>query len=431
MKLSWLKKLHWQIIIGLIIGLIWGVLAPLYGLVPFTIDYIKPVGTIFIRLLQLVAIPLVLASLVVGISKLGDIRKLSRIGGKTLFIFIITTSIAISIGLFTVNIIKPGHILPDTTRDRLMNAYAENAEIRQERAAEVLEEGPLALLLNMIPSNAVEAASSNSNMLQVLLIAMLLGVALLQIPAEKARPLVDFFDGLNEVIMKLIDFIMVMAPYGAFALIASVMVELAGASPMETLSLVNALGLYALTVVAALLIHLMLVYQFIVRWLGKTPFIHFLKQMRPAFLVAFSTSSSNATLPVTMDCVTNKLNVREEISSFVLPLGATVNMDGTSLYQAVATVFIAQALGLELTFGDQLVIVLTATLASIGTAGVPGAGIIMLVIVLKAVNVPLEGIALILGIDRILDMIRTTVNITGDAAVSLAMNRMEMKGQAQ
>lgn len=424
--MSWLKKLHWQIIIGLVIGLFWGILAPLYNLVPFTIAYIKPIGTIFIRLLQLVAIPLVLASLIVGINKLGDIRKLSRIGGKTLFIFIVTTTLAISIGLVTVHVIKPGNILPDSTRDRLMNAYADKAEIRQQTANEVLQEGPLEPLINMVPSNFFEAVSNNVNMLQVLLIALILGTALLHIPAAKAKPLVDFFDSINEVIMKLIEFIMLLAPYGAFALIAAVMVELAGASPLETLSLLKALGLYALSVVAALALHLFVVYQIIVRGLGKTPFIYFLKRLRPAFLVAFSTSSSNATLPVTMDCVTNKLNVREEIGSFVLPLGATINMDGTSLYQAVATVFIAQALGLDLTFSDQIVIVLTATLASIGTAGVPGAGIIMLVIVLKAVNVPLEGIALILGIDRLLDMIRTVVNITGDAAVSVAIDHLEL-----
>ncbi len=409
------------------LGFVWGIYAPFQGLYSFTIDFIKPVGTIFIRLLQLVAIPLVLASLVVGISRLGDISKVSRVGAKTMAIFVLTTTIAISLGLTSVNLIGPGYALPDSTRDRLMSTYAENAEVRRQTATQVLDEGPLTPLLNIVPANFFEAASDNTNMLQVLLVALIFGITLLQIPEQKSRPLIDFFDSVNEVIMKLIDMIMKLAPYGAFALIAAIMVELAGTSPMETFSLLSALGLYALAVVAGLLLHLLLVYSSIVRWVGKMKFTHFLKQMRPAFLVAFSTSSSNATLPVTMDCVTNRLKVREEVSSFVLPLGATVNMDGTSLYQAVATVFIAQALGLDLNFSEQLLIVLTATLASIGTAGVPGAGIIMLVIVLKAVDVPVEGIALILGIDRILDMIRTVVNIAGDAAVALAINQIELK----
>lgn len=427
--MEWLKKLHWQIIIGLILGFFWGIIAPFTGLQEFTGDFIKPVGTIFIRLLQLVAIPLVVASLIVGIGKLGDIGKLSRIGGKTIGIFIITTTIAISIGLISVNLIKPGNALSETTRNRLMESYSQNAETREQAAGQVLEEGPLAPIVNLVPANIFEAASSNTNMLQVLVVTILFGAAMLQIPLLKTRPLFDLFDTLNDVIMKLIDYIMLMAPYGAFALIAAIMVELAGEDPMETLRILNALGLYSLAVIAGLAVHLLLVYSSIVKFMGRTGFLHFLKQMRPAFLVAFSTSSSNATLPVTMDCVTNKLKVKEEISSFVLPLGATVNMDGTSLYQAVAAVFIAQALGLDLDFADQLAIVLTATLASIGTAGVPGAGIVMLVIVLKAVDVPVEGIALILGVDRILDMIRTVVNISGDAAVSLAINQMENRAQ--
>lgn len=424
--MAWYKKLHWQIILGLTLGFIWGIFAPLYGLQSITSEYIKPVGTIFLRLLQLVAIPLVLASLIVGISRLGDIGRLSRIGGKTLGIFVTTTILAISMGLVSVNALNPGQVLPDATRDRLLKAYSERVEDRRETASQVLEEGPLSPLVNMVPSNFFEAASDNTNMVQILFVALFVGIALLSLPGEKARPLILFFDSLNEVIMKLIDLIMKIAPYGAFALLAAVMVELAGASPMETLNLLSALGLYGVAVIVGLLLHLLLVYSSIVRVLGRMNFSDFLRQMRPAFLVAFSTSSSNATLPVTMDCVTNRMKVREEISSFVLPLGATINMDGTSLYQAVATVFIAQAFGLDLSLADQLVIILTATLASIGTAGVPGAGIVMLIIVLKSVDIPVEGIALILGIDRILDMIRTVVNIAGDAAVSVAINRLEM-----
>lgn len=423
--MNWIKKLHWQIIIGLLLGFVWGIVAPLTGLQTLTADFIKPIGTIFIRLLQLVAMPLVIASLIVGIGKLGDIKKLSRIGGRTLGIFVVTTSLAISIGLISVNLIKPGDALPESTRNRLMETYSNTAETREQAATRVLEQGPLDPLVNLFPENFFAAASNNSNMLQILIVSVFFGIVLLQIQKEKSELMFNFFDALNDVIMKLIDLIMLLAPYGAFALIAAIMTELAGDDPMETFNILSALALYCVAVVAGLIAHLLIVYSFIVRKIGKTDFLHFLRQMRPAFLVAFSTSSSNATLPVTMDCVTNKLNVREEISSFVLPLGATVNMDGTSLYQAVAAVFIAQALGLDLTFVDQLAIILTATLASIGTAGVPGAGVVMLVIVLKAVDVPIEGIALILGVDRILDMLRTVVNISGDAAVSLAMNQME------
>lgn len=423
--MNWIKKLHWQIIIGLLLGFVWGIVAPLTGLQTLTVDFIKPIGTIFIRLLQLVAMPLVIASLIVGIGKLGDIKKLSRIGGRTLGIFVVTTSLAISIGLISVNLIKPGDALPESTRNRLMETYSNTAETREQAATRVLEQGPLDPLVNLFPENFFAAASNNSNMLQVLIVSVFFGIVLLQIQKEKSELMFNFFDALNDVIMKLIDLIMLLAPYGAFALIAAIMTELAGDDPMETFNILSALALYCVSVVAGLIAHLLIVYSFIVSKIGKTDFLHFLRQMRPAFLVAFSTSSSNATLPVTMDCVTNKLNVREEISSFVLPLGATVNMDGTSLYQAVAAVFIAQALGLDLTFVDQLAIILTATLASIGTAGVPGAGVVMLVIVLKAVDVPIEGIALILGVDRILDMLRTVVNISGDAAVSLAMNQME------
>ena len=419
--MKWYKKLHWQIIIGLILGLLWGLFSSSTGLDQFTIDYIKPFGTIFIRLLKLIAVPLVLASLVVGVSSLNDITKLSRMGGKTIGIYMVTTVIAITIGLTLVNVIKPGKALPQETRQELMSSYSENVEGSSQTASEVLQRGPLEFFVDIVPPNFVEAASDNSNMLQIVFVALLLGIGIIQIPKEKGDVLINFFDALNDVIIKIVDYIMMLAPYGVFALMGAVIVELAGDDLSKALDLLGALGWYMLTVVAGLLIHASLVYPSLFKLFTKMKYSDFFRGIRPAILLGFSTSSSSATLPVTMERAEKNLGVHEEVASFVLPVGATINMDGTSLYQAVAAVFISQALGLDLSIGAQLTIILTATLASIGSAGVPGAGIIMLVIVLQAIEVPVEGIALILGVDRILDMLRTSVNITGDATVSVVV----------
>jgi len=418
---KWYKQLHWQIIIGLVLGLIWGLVASVAGLSGFTVDYIKPFGTIFVNLLKLIAVPLVLASLIVGVTSLNDIAKLSRMGGKTIGFYLITTMLAITIGLTVVNLIQPGKTLPEETQNELMQGYRQNLEGSSESAREVMERSPLDFFVDIVPENFFAAASDNSNMLQVVFLAILLGIGIIQLPIQKGEILINFFDSFNEVIIKIVDFIMKTAPYGVFALMAAVIVDLAGDDLTKALDLLGALGWYCVAVLVGLFLHVMIVYSSLFKIFSKMKLGDFFRAIRPAMLLGFSTSSSAATLPVTMERVEKNAGVDEEVASFVLPVGATINMDGTSLYQAVAAVFISQALGLDLSIGQQLTIVLTATLASVGAAGVPGAGIIMLVIVLEAINVPVEGIALILGVDRILDMCRTAVNITGDAAVSVAV----------
>ena len=424
----WYKKLHWQIIIGLILGLLWGLVSSVAGLNEFTTNFIKPFGTIFIRLLKLIAVPLVLASLVAGVTSLNDTTKLSRMGGKTVLIYLTTTVFAITIGLVMVNLIRPGTSLPEETKISLQETYSSSIEARNQSAREVMERGPLDVIVDVVPENFFAAASDNSLMLQVVFVAILLGIGIIQIGGEKGRFLITFFDSLNDVIIKIVDIIMLTAPYGVFALMASLIVDLAGDDLGKAAELLSALGMYSLTVILALIIHVLMVYSTMFRIFSKNMRLSaFFKAIRPAMLLGFSTSSSSATLPVTMERVEQNLGVDEEVSSFVLPVGATINMDGTSLYQAVAAVFIAQALGMDLTLGQQLMIVLTATAASVGAAGVPGAGIVMLVVVLEAIQVPTAGIALILGVDRILDMCRTTVNITGDAAVALTVASTEGK----
>jgi len=423
-----MKKLalHTKILIGMTLGLLFGMLAIRFpGLAGFTLDYIKPFGTIFIRALKMVAVPLVLASLIIGVANIGDISKLSRMGGKTLGIFIITTVISITIGLTLVALIKPGHKLPEETRQNLMGLYNENAGSKISVAAEVKTRGPLQPLVDMVPDNVFLASTNNSRMLQIVFFALLVGVALLQIPKEKGATVLGFFNGINEVVIKIVQYIMMIAPYGVFALIASLIIEIAGENPAKAWELLYALLWYTITVVLGLFIMMSVIYPILIRYFSNIKYMNFFKGIRPAMLLGFSTSSSTATLPVTMDRVEKHLGVSEEVSSFVLPLGATINMNGTSLYQGVSALFIAQALGLELSISSQLMIVLTATLAAVGTAGVPGAGLVMLVIVLEAVGIPAAGIALIMAPERILDMVRTMVNITGDASVSVVVASTE------
>jgi proton glutamate symport protein len=418
--------LHTKIIVGLIFGIIFGVLAiQSVWLINFTSDFIKPVGEMFLRSLQMIAVPIVLASLIVGVSNLGNISKISRIGGKTITIYFITTTIAITIGLLAVNIVKPGKMLPLEVRDELMAKYSAQAELSARRAEQVIDAGPLQPLVEMVPRNIFSAAADNINLLQVVLFALLFGIALLQVPKDKSRPVIAFFDGLNDVIIKIIGFIMLLAPYGVFALIASLIVDLAKDDPERIYAILLAELGYSATVIFGLLMMLLVIYPILFKLFTKVGYLDFFRGIRPAQLLAFSTSSSSATLPVTMKQVEEELQVSEEVSSFVLPLGATINMDGTSLYQSVAAVFIAQAMGMELSVGSQLTIVFTALLASIGSAGVPGAGMVMLVIVLEAIGIPAAGLALIVAPDRILDMCRTVVNITGDAAVTMVVASTE------
>ena len=390
-----------------------------------TLDYIKPIGTIFINGLKMIAMPLVLASLIIGVSNLGDISKLSRIGGRTLFLFLITTVISISIGLGLVNLFQPGAALPDSTRENLMALYEGDAGKRAESAAQLQDQSPLQPIVDMVPQNFFLATTNNAAMLQVVFFALLAGIALLQIPRSKAEPVMAFFDGFNEVITQIVNYIMVIAPYGVFALMASLIVEIAGDNPDSAVTLLLALLKYSLIVLAGLFTVMLVVFPLLLKFMTKVPVGHFFRAIRPAQLLAFSTSSSNATLPVTMKLTQEELGISENISSFVLPLGATVNMNGTSLYQSVAAVFIAQALGMELTFGQQVMIVLTSTLAAIGSAGVPGAGLIMLIVVLESIGVPAAGIALIMAPDRILDMFRTVINVTGDVVVTAVVASKE------
>ena len=422
-----MKKLalHWQIIIGLALGLVYGIIATNSGWGSFTSDWIAPFGTIFINLLKLIAMPLVLSSLITGVASLSDIKKLSRIGGKTIGIYIGTTALAVTLGLISVNLIKPGDKVPDNMKEKLQLTYQKDASKKANTVQEVKGRGPLQPLVDMVPSNFFNSASSNRNMLQVVFMAIFIGIGLIQIPKEKGKPVQQFFESLTDVVIKLVDIIMLMAPIGVFALIAQTINKVAGNNPSEILELLGALGYYMFAVVVGLIAHAAITYTGIMRLMTKMPLETFYKGIAPAQLLAFSTSSSGATLPVTMERCEEELGVSEEVSSFVLPLGATINMDGTALYQAVAAVFIAQTLNMSLDISAQLTIVLTTVLASIGTAAVPGAGIVMLVIILESVGVPSAGIALILGVDRILDMLRTTVNVTGDATVAVIIAESE------
>lgn len=423
--MPWYRKLHWQIIIGLLLGVIYGSIAAANGWGSFTKDWIQPFGTVFLNGLKLIAVPLVLSSLITGVASLGDLKKLSRIGGKTIAIYIGTTIVAVTIGLVLVNAIRPGDRVPEEMRAKLAATYSVQAADREAAAETAKERGPLELLIDIVPENAFEAISNNRSMLQVVFIAMLLGIGLIQIPPDRAKPLLGVFDGMTHVIIRLVDLIMKIAPLGVFALISSTITTVAGDDPRQILQLLGALTFYMITVILGLAIHTFVTYPLMLRFMSPMSGKTFFKGIAPAQLVAFTTSSSGATLPVTMERVEEKLGVSEEISSFVLPLGATINMDGTALYQAVAAVFIAQTLGMDLTVGAQLTIIITAVLASIGTAAVPGVGIIMLVIILEAIGVPTAGIALILGVDRILDMLRTVTNVTGDAMVATVVAASE------
>lgn len=415
-----MKKLalHWQILIGMVLGILFGLgMTFVDNGATFVSDWIKPLGTIFVKLLKLIAVPLIIASLVKGISDLKDISKFKNIGLRTILIYIGTTVIAITIGLLLVNVVQPGDGISEDTIAKLTADYAnsEGVQAKIAEASKQKESGPLQFLEDMVPDNAMQAMSNNKAMLQVIFFTIFLGMSMLLVGEKNAKPLKNFFDSLNEVVLKMVDLIMLTAPYAVFALLANVVVS------SNDPDLLLALLKYGLTVIGGLLLMVALYMVLISVFTKKNP-LWFLKQISPAQLLAFSTSSSAATLPVTMERVEEHIGVDKEVSSFVLPVGATINMDGTSLYQAVAAVFISQALGFDLTFGDQLTIILTALLASIGSAAVPGAGMVMLVIVLESVGFPADklaiGLALIFAVDRPLDMCRTVINVTGDATVS-------------
>jgi Na+/H+-dicarboxylate symporter len=411
--------LHWKIMIGMVAGIVFGLIISQFSWgKSFTADWIEPWGVIFVRMLKLIAVPLILASLIKGISDLKDISKFKNMGIRTIIIYIFTTATAITIGLVLANTLKPGNGIAQETVDKLKNTYASSESIQAKllEADKQQEVSPLQFLVDMVPDNAVFAMSNNTLMLQVIFFAILLGISLLLIGEKQAKPLKSFFDSLNEVVMKMVDLIMLTAPYAVFALLANVIVT--ADNPDILLSLVK----YAAVVIIGLFLMLIVYALIIYFYVGKNP-LWFFKQIAPAQLLAFSTSSSAAALPVTMERVEEHVGVDGEVASFVLPIGATINMDGTSLYQAVAAVFIMQVLWPEgLYFQNQLTIVLTALLASIGAAAVPGAGMVMLVIVLDSIGFPKEllpiGLALIFAVDRPLDMLRTTINVSSDSTVS-------------
>jgi proton glutamate symport protein len=402
-------QLYTKILIGLVLGVVIGLVANVLGLewLQTGLGWIEPIGTAFIRLITMVVVPLVAASLLIGTASLGDLRKLGRIGGKTVGYYLTTTAIAVTIGIVLSNVIQPGGRIDPETRDTLSAAFAEQAG---ESIALAAEKPPVVeTLLNMIPRNPVQAAAE-MDLLPLIVFTILFGAALTLVEEDRKNAVLRFAEGVNDAVMVLIDWIMKLAPYAVFALIAAVVARFG-------LDLLQSLLIYTLTVAAGLLIHALGTYGLVVRFLVKMNPATFFRRIVNAQVVAFSTSSSNATLPVTMETAEEEVGISPEVSSFVLPLGATINMDGTAMYQAIATMFIAQIYGVGLGIGEQLTIVLTATLASIGAAGVPSAGIIILILVLNSVGLgghAAAGIALILGVDRILDMLRTSVNVTGD-----------------
>jgi proton glutamate symport protein len=410
-----MKKLplYWKIIIGMIAGVLFAIIMLQFAFgVQFIRDWIKPFGTIFINLLKLIAVPLILASLIKGISDLKDISKLSSMGFKAIGFYLFTTVFAVSLGLVVANVIKPGESISAETRNEMLSSYGSVVEKSTEEAKKQQNTGPMKFVEDMVPDNIFSAATSNTRMLQVIFFALFLGISMIMLPETTVRPFKMFFDSTNDIILKMIDIIMKAAPIGVFALIASLVAE----SP--SLELFKALAWYALSVIIGLGIMLFLFYPSLLYFFtGRNP-VKFYRQIMPAQLLAFSTSSSAATLPVTMDVTEKNVGVDNEVTSFVLPIGATINMDGTSLYQSVAAIFIAQAFGMDLSLSAQLAIILTATLASIGSAAVPGAGMVMLIIVLAQAGIPEAGLALIFAVDRPLDMLRTIANVTSDSTVA-------------
>ena len=419
----WKRLPLWaKIIIGMALGLIWGMIATKTGLSDFTLDWIKPWGTIFLKLLKLIAVPLIFISLVKGVSSLTDISKLSRIGIKTIVYYMATTLIATTFGLFLVNVVKPGNTFPEEKRAEFMAQWKGTID-ESQLLAESSDRSPLRFIEDIVPDNIISAMSDNSKMLQIIFFAILFAVAMVLVKESQVRTVKKIFDGLNEIIIKLIELIMLFAPYGVFALLAGVVVDFAGDTDIFV-----ALGKYFVTVSVGLLLLIVVFYPIYLKiFTRKIPIGKFLKAVLPAQMVAFSTSSSAAALPINMRQNTEELGVSEEVANFVLPVGVTINMDATAFYQSVAAVFIAQVYGIDLTIAQQVTIVLMATMSSIGTPGVPGGSIVLIIMVLTSVGLPVEGLALILGVDRPLDMLRSAVNITGDSTIANIIHYSEEK----
>jgi proton glutamate symport protein len=405
--------LYARILLGMLLGVIAGFIAISTGFEHAIVDWVKPWGIIFLNLLKLIAVPLVFASIITGIASLSSISRFSRMGVLTLGLYLVTTVMAISTGLVMVNLIQPGKSFTQDARSQYQNVFDASVQEKAEAADNIASQSPLQFLVDMVPENFIMAASNNAKMLQVIFFAVLLALAILSLPKEKTTIVRQFLGQVNDIMIRVIDLVMIGAPVGVFALMASLVTDFSGDARVF-----SALGWYAITVIAGLLLIVILIYPLSIKLFTRLKYIDFIRAMLPAQILAFTTSSSAATLPVTMEQCQKELKLPEEVVGFVLPVGVTVNMDGTSCYQAIAAVFIAQVFGMELNFMQQLMIILTATLSSIGSPGVPGGSIVMLVIVLTSVGIPVEGLALILGIDRPLDMLRTVVNVTGDSAVA-------------
>lgn len=421
--MSWIKKivplpLYVQILLGMLAGVLIGVAALQVDGVLFVQHWIRPWGQVFVRLLQLIAIPLVFISLIKGVMGLKDISKFSRIGGKTIAIYLATTCVAVLLGLFLGLIVQPGKLVNHSRVAHIQENYLSVVEEKKQISKQEQDRGPLYFLNDIVPNNIVGAAADNSKMLQVIFFAVFFGIAALTLPKDKIVPVIALFDGLNDIILRMVDYIVKFAPWGVAALMAGLVTDAGG-----DMSIFGALSVYALVVAAGMFFLLLGFYPLLVRLFTKMSVKKFIRAMYPVQLFAFTTSSSAATLPVTMEVVEKDLKVSQEVASFVLPVGVTINMDGTSCYQAISILFIAQVLGIELTLSQLLIIVLMTILSSIGTPGIPGGSYVVLTMVLTSVGIPAEGLALILGIDRPLDMLRTAVNVTGDATVAVIVDR--------
>jgi len=410
-------QLYTRILLGMLCGVLAGLAAHHWGGSTWVLTYVKPFGTLFIRLISMIVVPLVFASLVVGTASLDDVRQLGRIGAKTLAFYMCTTVIAISGGLVLAHLLQPGRGLAPETKARLLQQSQEKIDTHKT----TLEGKPslIDVLLDIVPRNPIRAFI-DGNMLQVIFFALVFGICLALIPESEGRGVRDFFGGINAVMIQIVHGVMRVAPYGVFALMSAVIADL-GAGILWVLLK------YALAVIVGLLLHMALVYSLAVGLMSRLKVRTFFQGIRPAQLIAFSSGSSSATLPVTIECAHKNLGVPMKIGSFVLPLGATINMDGTALFQGVSALFISQVYGLDLSFMQQITVVVTATLASIGTAGTPGAGMVTLAIVLRSIGIPMEGIGLIMGVERLLDMCRTAVNITGDACCAVVVAAQEIE----
>ena len=384
--------------------------------------WIKPWGNIFIRMLQLIAVPLVLVSLIKGVTGIEDIRRFSQIGLKALLIYITTTVCAILVGLALVLSIKPGNFVDAAVASQMKESYQHVVNEKMSAAESTSEQGPLSFLNDIVPDNLFAASSNNSKMLQVIFFAIFFGIAAISLPKEKTKAVLKVVDSLYDIILKMVDYIIRFAPYGVFALMAALV-----ADNSSNLSIFAALGMYTLTVIAGLLLLIFVFYPLLVHLFTRIQTKHFIRSMYPVQLLAFTTSSSAATLPLNMETTERDLGISKEITSFVLPVGTTINMDGTSCYQAIAVVFIAQVMHIHLGWSELIAIVLLTTISSIGTPAIPGGSYVILTMVLSSVGIPADGLALILGVDRPLDMLRTSVNVTGDATVASIIDKPRTK----